>query len=143
MKGRERPFIFVDKPSICQGSEKHSATLALNFLHGEALDDIAFLDVVKALQANAALKVRAHLASVVLIALEGIDLGFRDHDVIAQEPGGRVALDLALGDIAARNRAHAGNLEGLPHLRAAEDGFFILRREQAPFMAFSTSSIAL
>ena len=60
-------------------------------LHREHLDDVADLDVVVPLEADAALEPGLHLGHVVLEPAERSDLAFVDDDVVAQQPGLRIA----------------------------------------------------
>ena len=61
-----------------------------------------------------------HLAHVVLEALERADAPLVDLDAVAQQAHERAAAHLALGDVAARDRADARNAERLAHLGAAQ-----------------------
>src|SRR5262245_20401951 len=83
----------------------------------ERLDDVADLDVVVLLEADAALEPGLDLADVVLEATQRADLAFVDDDVVAQEASLRVARPrhAALGDHTARNRPVLRYLEDLAH----------------------------
>src|SRR5258705_2510446 len=102
-------------------------------LHREHLDGIAHLDVVVALEADAALEARLHLAHVVLEAAQRGDLPLVHHDVVAKEAGGRLAgaRDASLGDHAAGNRTNLRDLEDLADFRPAHPHFLVRRLEEA------------
>src|SRR5882672_9100702 len=102
-------------------------------LHREHLDGIAHLDVVVALEADAALEARLHLAHVVLEAAQRTDLPFVYHDVVTKQPRGRLAgaRDAPLGDHAAGNRSDLRHLEHFADLRRADAHFLVRRIEEA------------
>src|SRR6266852_7546991 len=101
--------------------------------HGEDLDDVADLEVVELLEADAALEARLHLADVVLEAAERSYLAFVDDDVVAEETRLRVAgtRDAPFGHHAAGNRAELRHLERLAHVGHA-DADFLESRLQEP-----------
>ena len=72
--------------------------LSLNFLHGEALEDVAFLDVVVLGDGHAALVAGGDFLGSVLEALQGADLALMDDDVVAQHTDLAVPGDLAVLD---------------------------------------------
>src|SRR6202789_4397253 len=53
------------------------------FLSGEGLDDVAFLDVIEVAQADAALHAVGHFADIVFDALERADLALEDLRAVA------------------------------------------------------------
>src|SRR5207253_1693788 len=91
-------------------------------LHREDFDDVADLDVVEALERDAALETRLDLADVFLEAAERSDLALPGDDVVAEQAGLGVAAapDRALEDRAAGDHADLRRLEDLPHLGRAE-----------------------
>src|SRR6187401_1761473 len=100
-------------------------------LHGEDLDDVADLQIVVALEADAALEARLDLGHVVLEAAQRAELALVDLDVVAQQAGLRLAraLDDAVGDHAAADGAELRRLEDLPHFGRAEPHFLERRLE--------------
>ena len=88
---------------------------------GEDLDDVPDLDVVEAIEGDAALGARLHFTDVILEPAERGQLAVPDDGIVAQEPGLRVAAagDAAVGNDAAGNRARLGRLENLADLRLA------------------------
>src|SRR5262249_49884950 len=102
-------------------------------LHREHLDDIADLDVVELLEADAALEPGLHLADIVLEPAQRPDLPLVDDDVVADQARLRVAGadDAALGDHAAGNRAVLRDLEGVPHLGDPDADLLERRLEEA------------
>ena len=99
-----------------------SYTGAATLLDDERFDDVADLDVVEPLEADAAFEARLHLGHVVLEAAQRADLAFVDDDVVAEQPRLRVAGagDAAVGDHAAGNRAELRHLEGVAHFGRAD-----------------------
>src|SRR4249920_2236231 len=85
----------------------------------EALDAVARLVAVVAVEADTALEAGAHLVGVVLEATQRADLALEDGFLAAADAGGDAAVDLALGDKAARDET-LGDREDLAHLGAAE-----------------------
>ncbi len=77
----------------------------------EALDLVAGLDVVVLLDADAALGAGAHFVDVFLEAAQRFELALEDHDVVAQHADRLVALDHALDDQAAGDRAELARAE--------------------------------
>src|ERR1043166_5779758 len=109
----------------------------LHAFHGEDLDEIAGLQVIEALEADAALEARLHLADVVLETAQRANLAFEDDDVVAEQARGRLtgARDRSLGAHAAGNRADLRHLEHLAHFGGA-DAHLLERRLQEAFHAF-------
>src|SRR3954453_12180138 len=62
----------------------------------EELDLIADLEIVEALQAQAALIAGRHFSNIVLEALEGLHCPLVDHGAATQHPGAAVAGDPAV-----------------------------------------------
>src|SRR5579863_5167273 len=58
-----------------------SSQRACDLFELEALDRVADLDVVVVLEGHAAFEALAHLADLVLEALQGLEAAFVDHDV--------------------------------------------------------------
>ena len=90
------------------------------FFHLEGLVDVAFLDVGKLCQSNAALVALGHFLGVVLEALQRCDLVLRDDDAVTDDTHLAVAGDLAAGDTAACNGADVGDLVDLTDLQRPE-----------------------
>src|SRR5690606_35128638 len=98
----------------------------------EALEDVAFLDVVVADDLHAAFLTGFDFLGVVLEPFELLeDTVLLDDDVVAGDADWRVAFDDTVGDIAASDRAHLGDAEDLPDLGVAENLFPDLRAEEA------------
>lgn len=73
----------------------------------EALDHVAFLDIVVVLDADTALESGGDFLCVVLEPLQRRDLAFVDHDAVANQSDLGVSYDLALLDIRAADDAYA------------------------------------
>src|SRR3954452_8170065 len=90
---------------------------ARDLLHLVGLDHIAFLDVVEALDDQTALEALADLRGVVLLALQGRQVGtLDDHCAVADDTHLGVAPDHAAGDHAAGDVADLGGPEDRPDL---------------------------
>src|SRR6185312_13383317 len=87
---------------------------------GVHLEDVALLDVVVAVDGEAALEALGHLADIVLEALERADPAVVDDGAVADDAHLRAALDGALGDHASGDRADPRRPERLPHLDLAQ-----------------------
>src|SRR2546428_7470366 len=87
-------------------------------LHHEHFDEIADLEVVEPLEADAALESGLDLANIVLEAAQRPDLAFVDDDVVAKQPRVRIARasDAPLADHAAGDGAVLRNFERIAHL---------------------------
>ena len=85
------------------------------------LEDVAFLDVVEAVEQDPALEALGDLAGVLLEALELRDRRVVDHRAVADDPHLRVSANDAGRDHAARDRAEPRDLEEGAHLRLADD----------------------
>src|SRR5688500_3891386 len=129
MQTRSTVFAFCISHLALHGSRSRRRVA----LHLEDFDDVADLDVVVVLQADAALETVLDLADVILEAAQRADLAFVDDDVVAQQTGLRFAgaRDAALGDHAAGNRADLRHLEDLAHFGGAEAHFLEGRIEHA------------
>src|SRR5690606_1176192 len=92
----------------------------------EALDQVADLHVVEALNVEAALEALAHLAHVVLEALEAGELALVDLHAVADQANTSPPVDDALGHVATGDRPHARNLEELPDLGDPEQHLALL-----------------
>src|SRR5258705_3013618 len=101
-----------------------------SLLH-EHLDEVADLDVVEPLEADAALEPGLDLADIVFEAAERSDLAFVHKDVVAEQARLRLAAarDAALGDQAAGDGAVLGHLERISDLGHAQPDFLELRVE--------------
>src|SRR3954466_16073905 len=104
---------------------------ARDLLGAIALDDVADLEVVEVLDADAALEPFAHLAHVFLEATERRDRAVVDLHAIADDARTTLAVDDAAAHVAAGDRAEAGDLEDLAHHRLAGDDLALFRTEQA------------
>src|SRR5215213_862161 len=85
----------------------------------EELEHVALFDVVKVLDADAALETLAYRAHVVPEALEGGYVALVDHGTVAHEADAVVAEDLTARHHTARNDADVRNAEGLAHFGGA------------------------
>src|SRR4029453_11698019 len=104
----------------------------LHSLHREHFDDVAHLDVVVALEADAAFEAGFDLAYVVFEAAQRGDLPFEYDHVVAQEAGGGLARagDAPLRDHAAGNRPDLRHAEPLRHLGGSDADFLERRLEE-------------
>src|SRR5690606_23958597 len=110
---------------------RRACQCARHRLDAEALDLVADLEVVEAGDVEAALEALAHLADVVLEALQAAELALVDLDAVAHHAHAATAVDRALRDVAARHRPDPRDLEELAHLGHTEQDFLLLRREHA------------
>src|SRR5438445_4469617 len=94
-------------------------------------DQVADLDVVEVLDADAALEALPHLAHVVLEALEGRDGALVHLHAVPDHAHQCGAADDAGADEAPGDRAYFRDLERLPHFRLAHHDFLLLGSEQA------------
>ena len=95
------------------------------------LEDVAFLDVVEALEQDPALEALGDLARVLLEPLQLRDRRVVDDRAVADDAHLRVAADDAGGDHAAGDRAEPRDLEERPHLGLADDLLGLDGREHA------------
>src|SRR5262245_45651469 len=104
----------------------------LHSLHREHFNGIAHLDVVEALEADAAFKTGFDLADVVFEAPQRGDLPFEYDHVVTQESGGRLARprDPSLRDHAAGNRPDLRHAEHLAHFGRPDADFLERRLEE-------------
>ena len=87
-------------------SSRHALEAALDLFEGEALDDVADLDVLEAGEGHAAFLTGGHLVDLVLEALERLqDAELEHHHVLADDPDPGALADHAVGDAAARDLA--------------------------------------
>src|SRR6185503_10914431 len=84
------------------------------------LQHVAFLEVVEALEQDAALEALLDLADVVLEALQLRDPGLVDHGAVADDADVGAAANLAVRDVRAGNRAEPRDAEELPDLDLAD-----------------------
>ena len=103
-------------------------SLLLDLLHNEAFKNVAFLNVVELLDRHTAFVTGRDLLDRVLEALQGAELALMDDDIVAQNADRRVARDLAVLDVAARDGADGGDLIGLTDLGVTNDGLAELGR---------------
>src|SRR3954452_25155211 len=103
-----------------------SFELALHLSRLEDLQHVALLDVLVALERDAALVALRHLARVLLEAPQRADPAGPDHGAVAHEPDGRVAAHDAARHITAGDRADARGAEGLAHFGGADRGLDFL-----------------
>src|SRR5690606_12512692 len=96
----------------------------------EDLELVADLDVVVALERQAALEAFLDLADVVLEALEGIELARPDDGVVAQQPDVRTPAHRPFEDHAAGDVADPGDPEDLADLDQTERLLPLLGRQQ-------------
>src|SRR5690606_3139984 len=96
----------------------------------ERLDVVAHLDVVVAVDGEAALVAGRDLSDVVLEAAERADVAGVDDDAVADEADAVVPVHLPLDDVAAGDGAGLRDAERLAHLDGAEDVLLLLGREQ-------------
>src|SRR5688500_8270613 len=86
---------------------------ALDGLDLVALDDVALLDVLVIGKGHAAFLARQHLAHFVFEALQGREIAFVDHDVVADQAHLGAAAHQALGNAAAGCLADLADVESL------------------------------
>src|SRR5262245_22130715 len=104
---------------------------ARHFFRAVALDDVADLDVVVVLDADAALESFANFADVVLEALEGRNGAVERFDAVANDPHAALPIDHTTADCAARDRSDTRDLEYLAHLGFAQNDLPLLGAKHA------------
>ena len=104
---------------------------ALDLFDDVALDGVAHLEVLVAADADAALVALLDRFDIVLEATQAGDLALEDDCAVANDANLVVAMELAVGDVAARNRTNLGNLEGFANLGDAGVLLDDVRRKQA------------
>src|SRR3984893_2809722 len=104
---------------------------ALDLLHAIAFDDITNPHVLVILERHAAFLPGLHFLDLVLEALQGRELAFMHHDIVADEPHMGAALNRAVGDPAARDLAHLGNHKDFQDFGIAKRFLAQGRREEA------------
>src|SRR4029453_17463553 len=98
------------------GAARHGgAEAADDLFHLIGFDHVAALHILVVVEADAALVARLYLAGVVLEPAQAADFAGVDDDVVADQPGRRVARHLAVADEAAGDRPDAGDAEGVAH----------------------------
>src|SRR5690349_22098670 len=110
-------------PSGAGGSRRRRRRVevgALDLTRLVDLEHVAFLEVVEALEQDAALEALLDLADVVLEALQLRDPGLVDHGAVADDADVRVALHGAVRHVRAGDRAEARDAEELPDLDLAD-----------------------
>src|SRR5262249_46499880 len=103
----------------------------LHLLGRERFDRVALLDVVVAVELDTALEAGAHFLGVVFHTPEAGEFAGPDRLAVADQPAGPGALDQAVADETAGDRADLRDLERLPHRRVALDDFLLDRLEHA------------
>src|SRR5687768_13165211 len=104
----------------------------LELLADVCLEPVADLDVVVALELDAALEAALDVLHVFLHAAERVDREvFRDHLAVADQADLAAALDVAVGDHAAADVADLADLEDLAYLGVAVQLLADLRLEQS------------
>src|SRR5439155_5876700 len=104
---------------------------ARQLLDGVGLDDVADLEVVHAVEPDAAIESAGYFLDVLLEAAQRADAAVPDAGAFAQQADLRGAGDIAAGHPAAGHRAGLGELEHLPHLRGPQHHLADLRLEHA------------
>src|SRR6266446_10053903 len=102
-----------------------------DFLDLEALDHVADLDVLIIFEGHPAFVAFAHLADLVLEALQSLQAALVDDDVVAQQAHLGAAPHHTLGDHAAGDLPGPGDVEDLPDRRVAEELLAQHRRQHA------------
>src|SRR5216684_7922617 len=97
---------FIPRPSSFESRQCRGQLLDL-----EGLDDVAVLDVLELLDADAALEALPNLGDIVLEVAQRADLSLQDDAVVAQQPDAGRARNDALGDHAPRDQARLRHLE--------------------------------
>src|SRR3954468_21851886 len=87
----------------------------------EAFDDVADLDILVILERHTAFVAVAHLADLVLEALQRLQRAFVDHDVVAQQADLGAAPHDALGHHAAGDLADPRDVEDLADRGIAQE----------------------
>src|ERR1700732_5377609 len=96
-----------------------SGRVGLGLFDLVGLDDVALLEVLVAVDPDAALQYRQHLVDVVLEAPEPRDLALVDRLVVTRDLGERPARNLAVRHPRAGDDAQLRHLDGREHLGAA------------------------
>src|SRR6266849_5763619 len=99
--------------------------------NAKAFQDIADLHVVEIGGSRAAFKTSAYFGCVILESLQRAELRCVNHNSFAQHAHLRVALQDAIGHVAARNRSRALDAERVAHFRPAQVRFRDHRLEQS------------
>src|SRR6185312_17544064 len=96
-----------------------------------ALENVADLDVVEVLDADAALEPVLHFLHVVLEAPQGPDDAVVHFDAVANDANATLTVDQAAPHVAAGDRADLGHLERVAHFGLAEYDFLLVRAKHA------------
>src|SRR5262249_28107307 len=96
-----------------------------------ALEHVAFLHVVEAVEEDSALEAFTDLAHIVLEALQLRDRSLVDHGSVADDPHARAAANDTARDHAAGDRSEPRHLEERTHLRLAQRLLLLDRPEHA------------
>src|SRR5258708_14049645 len=104
---------------------------ALHRLNAVTLDHVAAPHILVILKRHTAFLAGYHFSGIILEALELRQLALVNHHIVADEAHIGAALDCSLGDAAAGNLAHFGDIENLQDESSAEHRFPQYRRQQA------------
>src|ERR1035437_1435055 len=127
---RSRASILSVRWVIVTGSSRDSTGRPTHHLLSEALDDVAFDQVVRAREADAALEVRRNFSNIVLQATKPFDPVRRDDLAATPDSSVAAADDATVGDVAAGDDRHLADPEDLAHFGATFDGLHLDRLEQ-------------
>src|SRR5438445_6135840 len=94
-------------------------------------DHISLLDVLISFDGKTAFVTGSYLTDIVFESFETAELAFVNHDLISQQPHQTTALDFSFSDIAAGNRARAGNIEDLADFNPPESLLAVGRFQQS------------
>src|SRR6185503_20903297 len=128
---REAPPPPLRAPGMSRSGGDRRLEGARDRLGAIALDHVANLDVVEVFHRDAALEAFAHLADVVLEALERRDRSVEDLDAVADDAHATLAIDHAAAHRAARDGADARDLEHVAHFGFAADDLALFRTKHA------------
>ena len=93
----------------------------------EALDGVAFLDVIVVLDADTALVSLVDFLCVVLESLQGADGAFMDDDAVTYKSDFSVAYDFTFLNVSSCDGSYVRHLERGTYFDLAEDFFLELR----------------
>src|SRR6516164_6072333 len=125
---RQHPHL---RPITACGEEVLSERFRRYPLDHERLDDVAGLDVTVVGDANAAFHAVAHFAGIIFEAPQRAHLALEHDHIVAQQSHFGIALDKAIDHVAASDRAHLGDAEGLADRGASLVGLLEDRFQQA------------
>src|SRR5258708_841051 len=109
---------------------------ALHRLHPVTFDHVADPHILVILERHTAFLAGENFFGIILKALELRQLALVNHHIVADEAHVGAALDRSLGDPAAGNLAHFGDIEDLQDEGGAEHRFAQYRRQQAGHCLF-------